>query len=87
MRYSNTSNGLSFSSRHVLSCIRTFDFRKKFASPDPRVAFHALSASIVLSGRGISENSRSSYLRRVFGLGELISLMAAKQLDYYSKLI
>ena len=87
MRYSNTSNDLSFSSRHVFSCIRTCDFRKKFASPDPRVDFHALSASIVLSGRGVSENSRSSYLRRVFGSGTVISLMAAKPLDYYSKLI
>ena len=59
IQYSNISNGLSFSSRPVLSCIRTWDFRNKFASPNPRIAFLALEASVVLSGRVLPEHSCS----------------------------
>ena len=48
--------------------------RKKFASPNPRVAFLTLEVSVALSGRVVSENSRSSYLWRVFEFRRVISL-------------
>ena len=60
---------------------------RKFVSPNPRAAFLAFEASVVLSGRAVSENSRSSYSWRVFELGRVISLMTARPLDYHSRLI
>ena len=75
--HSSTPHSSVFILMLVLSCIRTCDFRKKFASSNPRVAFFALEASVVFSERVVSENSRSSYSWRVFGLGRVISLMTA----------
>ena len=66
----------------MLSCIRTCDFRKKLASPNPGVAFLALAVRVVLPGRVVSENSCSSYLRRVFELGKIVSIMTARPLEY-----
>ena len=76
-----TCLGLSSSLRPALSCIRTCDFRTKFASPNPRIVL-----LFVLSGRVVPENSRSSYPQRVLGLRGVVSLMTARPLEYHSSL-
>ena len=76
---------LSFSRElFVVSCFWTCDFRTKFASPNPRVNYSALTASVVFSGRVVSEDSRSSYSWRVFELGRVISFTTARPLDHHS---
>ena len=51
MQYNSNSYSSVFLSRSVPLCIWTCDFRKKFALPNPRAAFLALAASVVLSRR------------------------------------
>ena len=53
----------------VVCALIHFDIRfRKFASSNPHVEL-ALAVSVVLSGRLVSENSRSSLSRRVFDWG------------------
>ena len=49
-------------------------------------AYLAFPASVVLSERVVPDNSRSSYSRRVFELGRIVSLMTARLLVYPSSL-
>ena len=46
----------------------------------------ALAADVVISGRVVLENSRSSYSRWVFDLEIILSLMTARRLEYPSNL-
>ena len=42
--------------------------------------------NVVISGRAVPENSRSSYSRRVFELGRIVSLVTARPPEYPSSL-
>ena len=45
-----------------------------------------LAANVVLSGKVVPENSRSSYPQRVFELGKIVSLMTTRPLENPSSL-
>ena len=64
--------------------LRKFDIRT-FVSFKPRIEL-GLATNLVLSGTVVSENSRSSYSRRVFELGKVVSLMTARHLENSSSL-
>ena len=84
MHYSSTSHDSVIS---LANCaIYAHSDSKTICVSNPHIEL-ALEASIVLLGRAVSENSQSSYSWRVFELGRVISLMAARSLDYHSRLI